>query len=72
MTSENPMITIARSLAKLGKRVEDLETKEGPTFEIKTTAGDPTAIGNYHFVINTVDNTFKVYADSGWRTLASW
>jgi hypothetical protein len=36
----------------------------------KTTTGDPTPHEGL-FVINTIDNTVKVYADGAWRTLAS-
>lgn len=37
----------------------------------KTDTGDPTGKEGL-FCINTFDNTFKVYADSGWRSLATW
>lgn len=36
----------------------------------KTTTGDPTGREGMH-CINTSDNNYKVYADGGWRTLAS-
>jgi hypothetical protein len=38
--------------------------------ETKTTTGDPTGHEG-RIVINTVDNTVKIYADGGWRTIAS-
>ena len=38
---------------------------------VKSTTGDPTVLGP-KFCINTYDNTFKVYAESGWRSLATW
>lgn len=37
----------------------------------KTTTGDPADVQEGLFCINTTDNTFKVYSDGGWRTLAS-
>jgi hypothetical protein len=37
----------------------------------KTDTGDPTGAEGL-FCINTYDNTFKVYADGGWRSLATW
>lgn len=37
----------------------------------KTDTGDPTGVEGF-FCTNTFDNTFKVYADGGWRSLASW
>lgn len=38
--------------------------------QAKSTTGDPTGREGL-FCINTFDNTFKVYADGAWRTLAS-
>lgn len=63
---------LGRAASNLQKRMEDLERADTAIYEVKTTTGDPTARGNYHFVINTFDNTFKVYADGAWRTLDSW
>lgn len=68
----DPSIILAKAITNLDERIRSLETAEGPRFDIKSTTGDPTPIGNYHFVINTFDNTFRVYADGGWRTLATW
>ena len=41
-----------------------------PALVSKSTTGDPTGFEGL-FEINTFDNTFKVYADGAWRTLAS-
>lgn len=38
---------------------------------VKATTGDPTVVGP-KFCINTYDNNVKVYADGGWRQLATW
>lgn len=72
MDEKNEIIILARALTGLDKRIRTLEAAEGPRFDIKDTTGDPTASGNYHFVINTFDNNFRVYADGAWRTLVSW
>lgn len=38
---------------------------------VKTTTGDPAGVeGKIYW--NTTDNVIKMYADGGWRTLASW
>ena len=37
----------------------------------KTTTGDPTGAEGM-LVINTFDNTLKVYAEGAWRTIATW
>jgi len=37
----------------------------------KTTTGDPTGVEGLIYW-NTIDNAIKMYADGGWRTLASW
>jgi hypothetical protein len=39
---------------------------------IKTNSGDRSTNVFGEIVINTVDNNIKMYADGGWRTLASW
>lgn len=39
---------------------------------IKTTTGDPASPPEKYMVINSFDNTFKIYADGAWRTLATW
>jgi hypothetical protein len=39
---------------------------------IKTNTGDPSSYYEGLIVLNTVDNTLKIYADQGWRTLATW
>ena len=73
MTDFNtPTYVLASNLAKIGERVKELEAFDNIVFEIKETAGDPVSKGDYHFVINTFDNTLKCYADGGWRTLSTW
>ena len=41
------------------------------TIITKTDTGDATGAEGV-FQINTFDNTFKVYADGGWRAIATW
>ena len=43
-----------------------------PGVRYKTDTGDPTDTFEGMMVINTFDNTFKVYADSAWRTITTW
>lgn len=43
-----------------------------PGIYLKTSVGDPAAFFEGMLVINTVDNTLKIYADGGFRQLASW
>lgn len=69
---DDPQYRLGSAVSKLSARVKELESSESAIFEIKTTAGNPTAKGNYHFVINTADNTLNCYADGGWRQLANW
>jgi hypothetical protein len=38
---------------------------------IKTDTGDPSQVHEGLMAINTYDNTVKIYADGGWRTIAS-
>lgn len=39
---------------------------------VKATTGDPGSPSEGQLTINTYDNVIKIYADSAWRTLASW
>ena len=39
---------------------------------IKTDTGDPSNVYEGLIVLNTYDNSLKIYADEGWRTLATW
>jgi hypothetical protein len=43
-----------------------------PGVYLKASAGDPGEYFEGMLVINTVDNTLKMYADGGFRQLASW
>jgi hypothetical protein len=43
-----------------------------PGVYLKTSAGDPAAFFEGMLVINTLDNTLKIYADGGFRQLVSW
>jgi hypothetical protein len=43
-----------------------------PGVYLKTTTGDPTQYFEGMLVVNTVDNTLKMYADGGFRQLATW
>ena len=55
--------------------LDEQRTKLGvPAVQVKTTTGDPAApTGNEPtFVINTVDNNLKIYADGSWRILVTW
>ena len=43
-----------------------------PGVYLKTDTGDPAEYFESMMVINTFDNTLKMYADGGFRQLASW
>jgi len=68
---DDPQYVLGKGISDVSGRLKEIESKDNAIYEVKTTTGDPVSRGNYHFVINTFDNTFKVYADGGWRTLAS-
>ncbi|MBE7462285.1 MAG: hypothetical protein HS116_02220 [Planctomycetes bacterium] len=68
-TSDELKITTNAS----GKDIS-LEPASGSYVKIvstKSTTGDPTGEEGMIY-INTFDNVLKMYADGGWRTLASW
>ena len=43
-----------------------------PTIVTKADTGDPGSAVEGLICINTYDNTLKIYADGGWRQLATW
>lgn len=43
-----------------------------PGVRYKTDTGDPTDTFEGMMVINTFDNTFRVYAEGAWRTITTW
>jgi len=43
-----------------------------PGVRYKTSTGDPTDTFEGMMVINTFDNTFRVYAEGAWRTITTW
>lgn len=52
-----------------------LTLADGPTVHsgaIKGTTGDPASPAEGQLQINTFDNAIKIYADGGWRTIATW
>lgn len=67
----NVVKTIAEEIQRLKQRIVELETVQQDYVTIKKSAGDPTGREGLR-VINTVDNTYKIYADGAWRTIASW
>jgi hypothetical protein len=63
----------AAGYAGLHKRTETTNLVEVvPGVVIKTDTGDSANPYEGLMQINTFDNTFKVYADAGWRQLATW
>jgi hypothetical protein len=71
LAGKNDFDIISDAIRAISRRVSELESADAAIFEIKITTGDPTPRGNFHFVINTFDNNVKVYADGGFRTIAS-
>lgn len=63
---------ITEKIIDLENRVKQLESLETFNVTIKTTTGDPATGVTGNIVVNTVDNNIKAWADSAWRSLASW
>ena len=73
MDSLNEILGILNDRTKgLTKRVSNLESSTSIQLITKTTTGNFTPGYEGQLVINTFDNTLKMYADGGWRTLVSW
>ena len=66
------LLALAKNDKSANKRLLNLETAVQLQLSFKTTTGEPATPFEGMFVINSFDNNIKVYADSGWRTLASW
>lgn len=62
---------IARTLYSLSYRIQGIECMNLIIGSVKTTTGDPATGKECNIVVNTVDNTAKIYADGAWRTIAS-
>ena len=72
----DPLNTVLLALVKndkaSNKRLINLETAVQLQLSFKETTGVPATPFEGMFVINSFDNNIRVYADGGWRTLASW
>jgi hypothetical protein len=63
---------LTKTVKNHSNRIERLEKVEkARSVMTKTDTGDPVGVEGL-FCINTFDNTFKVYADGDWRSLATW
>jgi hypothetical protein len=65
----------ANILSLIAGGIEGIHINAGlPVFigAIKATTGDPGSPEEGQLTINTFDNAIKIFADAGWRTLASW
>lgn len=63
---------MAEEIGTLRKKVADLESREGVTYLIKDTTGDPASGQSGLFVENTADNTLRVYTEGAFRTVITW
>ncbi len=66
------LVQLLKDDKKANKRLNNLESSSHVQLSTKTTAGVPATAFEGMLVINTSDNNLKIYADGGWRTLASW
>ena len=64
---------LGKEIAKLKKRVADLEAMQTDTLDWKDTTGD-FASGNFEGrrVANTFDNNYKIYLEGSFRTIINW
>lgn len=68
----NVLLSLVKNDKASNKRLNNLETAVQLQLSFKTTTGVPANPFEGMLVINSFDNNIKVYADGGWRTLASW
>lgn len=65
-----PVVDVSATTAG-SKKMTLAELRIAVGITTKITTGDPTGREGL-MVINTFDNTFKIYADGAWRTLTTW
>jgi len=74
MEKETDVIqAFADAIEDLKNRVAELESRDSDNVELKDSTGDFSS-NNFmgRRVINTFDNTYKIYAEGSWRSIASW
>lgn len=64
------MIDMANSIKKLNERINAID-RDPIRVVVKDTSGYPSAVSGV-MVINVIDNKVSMYADGGWRDLATW
>ena len=64
--------SVINKLHIMDKRILNLEQANAIQVLEKPAAGDPATGFEGQLNINKTANTIKIYADGGWRTIATW
>lgn len=64
----------AERITQLQKQVAELKRAPADAIEIKSDAGDYADADSWNGrrVLNTADNTYKIFAENSWRTIISY
>ena len=60
------------AIANVFTRLDTGEMVEGSVIMVKNTAGDPSSPQESQIVVNTIDQTIRLYVSAAWVTLFSW
>lgn len=65
---------LAEALKSLSRRIQKLEGLPQDVIEIKDTAGDYAVASSWNGrrVLNTNDNTYKIFAEGAWRQIIAY
>lgn len=70
----NIINTLVEAIKKLSRRLQKLEGMPQDVVEIKDTAGDFAIASSWNGrrVLNTNDNTYKIFAEGAWRQIIAY
>jgi hypothetical protein len=69
---EEVLSGIIDKLEEISSRTSRLEQVEPVSILIRGTTGLPATGRTGQILINTIDNKAYLYADAGWREIATW
>jgi len=68
----NTLEEMANTIKSMDRRIRQLERAESLNVIMKATTGNPATGITGNLLINTFDRKIFLYADAGWRQIASW
>jgi len=78
MPSNDPNIDVINNIvnviSSMKSDIDDLKRRQSDKVEIKSTAGDYADASSWdgRRVLNTNDNTYKIFEGGSWRQIVAW